>query len=152
MSSPFTTVCPACGAANRVSDRRPAGEAVCGACRAHLFTGKPLDVDEQELQAHLRRDLPVLLDIWAPWCAPCRAMAPAFAQAARVLEPRLRLLKLNADAAPQTVARLGVRGIPALILFRGGGLVARSAGARDAAGIVAWAEANIRNPVQETIA
>jgi thioredoxin 2 len=144
MASPFRVACPACAAVNRIAAGRPAAEALCGTCRARLFTGKPTEVDEQELDHHLRNsDIPVLLDVWAPWCGPCRSMAPEFARAAPRLEPGVRLLKLNADAAQATVARLGVRGIPALVLFRGGTVLAQSAGARGAADIVAWTEANL---------
>ncbi len=152
MASPFRTVCLACGAVNRIGRDRPATEAMCGACRARLFTGKPAEVDEQNLERHLRNsDIPVLLDVWAPWCAPCRSMAPEFARAAAQLEPGVRLLKLNADAAQAMVARLGVRGIPALILFRDGAVLAQSSGARGATSIVAWTEANLAAPSRETV-
>jgi thioredoxin 2 len=152
MASPFRTVCPACGAVNRVGRDRPTGQAVCGTCRARLFAGKPADVDEQELERHLHNsDIPVLLDVWAPWCGPCRSMAPEFVSAAAQLEPGVRLLKLNADAAQAMVARLGLRGIPALVLFRDGAVLAQSTGARGAAAIVSWTEANLAAHARETV-
>lgn len=132
-------VCPHCQAINRVPVARAAQAAHCGACHATLFAGQPIDVDEAALEKHLRgNDIPVLLDVWAPWCGPCRGMAPHFARAATMLEPQVRLLKLNADTAPQTMARLQIQGIPAMFLFRSGEVLARTAGARDANAIVSW--------------
>jgi thioredoxin 2 len=132
-------VCPACTAVNRVPSGRSAAAARCGTCKTALFTAHPTEVDEATLQKHLRADgVPILLDVWAPWCGPCRTMAPQFERAASVLEPDVRLLKLNADTAEATCERLGVRGIPALFLFRDGKPVAQSAGAMAADAIVQW--------------
>jgi thioredoxin 2 len=139
MSNPVQIVCPSCGAINRVPAERPAAAARCGGCHHALFDAHPAPVDEAGLEKHLRaNDIPVLLDVWAPWCGPCRSMAPQFERAAGVLEPAVRLLKLNADEAPNTSARLGVRGIPALYLFRGGAVLAQTAGAMNADAIVRW--------------
>lgn len=133
-------VCPHCAAVNRVPSNRPAAEALCGGCRGHLFDGQPVEVDEAGFERHIRSSsVPVLLDVWAPWCGPCRTMAPNFARAAQALEPAFRLIKLNADTAPAVTGRLGVRGIPALFLFRDGAVVGQTAGALDTASIVAWA-------------
>lgn len=131
-------VCPECGTGNRIAAGHDAGAPKCGKCSAKIFTGNPLDVDDAKLQQHLRLTKgAVLLDVWAPWCGPCRMMAPHFAEAARRLEPGVRLLKLNADetASGQT---LGVRGIPALILFYDGKEITRQAGAMTADALVAW--------------
>jgi len=137
-------VCPHCAAINRVPVGRPAREANCGVCHQALFDGHPAAVDAAKFEKHLRHnDIPVLLDVWAPWCGPCRAMAPMFERAARELEPDLRLIKLNADDEPRIASELGVAGIPALFLLRGGRVVAHTAGAMDAGRIVAWARSRL---------
>ncbi len=132
-------VCPHCLATNRVPETRPAAAARCGSCHEVLFDGHPAGVDAAGLDKHRSaNEVPVLVDVWAPWCGPCRAMAPQFERAAAELEPQVRLLKLNSDENPQAASQLNISGIPALLLFRNGELVARSAGAMDARNIVAW--------------
>ena len=129
--------CPACGTGNRIGDGDPLA-AKCGRCGEKLFSGAPIDVDDAAFSAHLKlSSMPVLVDVWAQWCGPCRMMAPAFADAAQRFGPNVRFLKLNADQT-RAPAQLGVRGIPALILFHNGREAARHAGLMSAAQLNAW--------------
>lgn len=133
--------CPSCRTGNRI-DGDPAA-AKCGRCGAKLFSGVPIDVDDAGLAAHLKlSSMPVLVDVWAAWCGPCRMMAPHFAEAARQLEPQVRFLKLDADRN-QAPAQLGVRGIPALILFHEGREIGRHAGLMSADQLGVWLSRHI---------
>jgi thioredoxin 2 len=136
-------VCPHCQAINRTPPERDAVKAKCGRCRRPLFDGHPAEVSGAALETHIRstKGAAVLVDVWAPWCGPCRAMAPQFERAAQRLEPNVRLLKLNSDENQSAAARLGVQGIPALFLFRDGEVVARTAGAMSAEQLVGWVKA-----------
>jgi len=133
-------VCPTCGAANRIPDGRDARAAKCGKCHGAVLTGAPIEVSGAQLQAHRSgtKGAALLLDVWAPWCGPCKSMAPQFAAAAKSLEPEVRLLKLNSDAESAAAGALGVSGIPALFLIRDGQIIARTAGAMPASQIVSW--------------
>ena len=133
-------LCPSCSAVNRAPDGADLRQAKCGRCHARIFEGRPVEVSGAQFAAHRAstQGVALLLDVWAPWCGPCRAMAPAFATAATRLEPEARLLKLNSDENPQVAAELGVRGIPALFLIRDGHVAAQSAGVMSADQLVAW--------------
>ncbi len=133
-------VCPSCGTANRIADGRDPRQAKCGKCREPVLTGAPVEVSGAELAAHRKgtKGAAILLDVWAPWCGPCRSMAPQFSAAAKLLEPDVRLLKLNSDAEPAAAGALGVSGIPALFLIRDGRVIAQAAGAMPANQIVSW--------------
>lgn len=132
-------VCTHCDAVNRVPSSRLAQNPACGSCHRPLFEGHAVALDARRFPDHvLRSDLPVVVDFWAPWCAPCRSMAPAFERAASVMEPRLRLAKVDTQANPDLASRYGIRSIPTLIVFRGGQEIARQTGALPAAALTQW--------------
>ena len=133
-------VCPQCDAVNRVPAERLAQRPDCGRCHRPLFDAKPIEVNAAQFERYLaRNDTPLLVDFWAPWCGPCRMMAPAFEQAATQLEPQARLLKVNTEVEQMLAARYGIRSIPTLAIFRQGREVQRQAGAMGAPAIVQWA-------------
>ena len=147
MSGNRQIVCPHCGGINRVPDDRPAEAAKCGKCKSPLFAGKPADADAAMFEKQTRRsDVPVLVDVWAPWCGPCRMMAPEFEAAAKALEPDVRLIKLNSEAQPGVAAQLGIRGIPTMLLYANGREVGRISGAMQARQIVSWARGQLGSP------
>jgi thioredoxin 2 len=143
MSETKQITCPACGAVNRVEPAR-LGEAACGRCRAALARDRPVELDAAGLERELAKSqLPLLVDFWAPWCGPCKSMAPAFAQAAAGLSPQVRLAKLNTQDHQAVAARLGIQSIPTMVLFKNGREADRVSGALPAPAIVEWARARL---------
>jgi thioredoxin 2 len=139
-------VCPACGAVNRIPNNRLGDNPKCGKCHQPLFQAHPVELTAATIQQHIgRNDIPVLIDFWAPWCGPCKMMAPAFEAAAAQLEPRVRLAKVNTEVEQAIGAQFGIRSIPTLALFQGGREIARQPGAMASPEqIAAWVGQHLR--------
>ncbi len=134
-------VCPHCHKTNRVHSAQLGSAPDCGSCHQPLFTGVPVQLDADSFAKQVgRNQIPVVVDFWAPWCGPCRMMAPAFAQAAQQLEPNVRFTKLDTEAYPHVAAPYNVRSIPTMIVFKGGNEVARVSGAMPTGEIVRWVQ------------
>ena len=131
--------CAHCGTTNRVPDERLAQDPVCGRCGQPLLAGEPVELTDANFEAVTSRtELPVVVDFWAPWCGPCRMMAPQFEQAAKELKGRALLAKVDTDANPQVATRFAIRSIPTMVKLQGGREVQRTSGAMQAGQIVGW--------------
>lgn len=143
MNENLHLVCPLCHAVNRMPKGKLGQNPKCGSCHNSLFDGHPLDLSASSFTKHIsNNDIPVLVDFWAPWCGPCKVMAPAFAQAASILEPNYRLAKVNTEVEQSIANQLAIRSIPTLVLFVSGREVARQAGAMNAQDIVRWVKSH----------
>ena len=142
MEQAVHVVCPSCSRVNRVPAAKLTESPACGTCHAALFQRHPTELTGATFDTQIgRSDVPLVVDFWAPWCGPCKMMAPAFERAAAELEPHVRLAKVNTEAEPGLASRFGIRAIPTLVAFRGGKEIARQPGAMDLAGLVSWSRA-----------
>lgn len=142
--SQIKVVCPSCNTPNLLPGERLADGPRCGKCKEAVFTGSPVELDAAAFNRHLvSNEIPLLIDFWAPWCGPCLAMAPAYAEAAAQLEPGVRLGKLNTEDEQMLGSRFGIRSIPTMVLFQGGQEIARQSGVMRAGDIVRWVQTQL---------
>ncbi len=147
MAESLLVACPTCNTLNRAPREKLAAGASgkCGNCGSPLFGGHPVALNAQSFETHAAKsDIPLVVDFWAPWCGPCKAMAPQFEQAAGHLEPTVRLAKVNTEDEQALAGRFGIQAIPTMILFKHGKEVARQSGAMNAAGIESWVQQALR--------
>ena len=144
MTKTLHIACPHCRSLNRVPAPRLTEGPKCGRCREPLFTGHSIALTAADFDLHVSKsDIPLVVDCWAPWCGPCQMMAPAFEEAAKTLEPHVRLAKVNTEEQQALASRFEVFSIPTLILFRGGNEIARQSGAVGSQEIVRWVRAHL---------
>jgi len=144
MTNPVHIACPICTTTNRIPANRLDAGGTCGKCGAPLFNHRPVELNSSNFDRMINNnDIPVLVDFWAPWCGPCKMMAPVFEQAAQQLEPQIRLGKLNTENEQAIAARYGIRSIPTLAIFKNGKVIAQQAGAMNLDQIITWSRSQV---------
>jgi thioredoxin 2 len=143
MSDKNHLICAHCGAINNVPTGRMSDHPVCGKCKKMIMTGTPVELNEAGFNRYVSKsDQPLLVDFWAPWCGPCKMMAPIFTQAAQQLEPAFRLIKVNTEVEQNLAGRLRIQSIPTLAIYKNGQEVIRQPGAMPLNDLLRWARSH----------